>query len=95
MSGEAEALGKILDGIKELGKSFVTEASRSSPKQPPPPNDVWRDATKQPPGTYAIPRILLDELKGAWEDDDIMKHVPMGMARPVVRVLSHVYPEIT
>lgn len=98
MSGEMRAVLKIVEGVKELGKALLPDEAEV--KRPPEP-DPWAAATQPPPpmpregGIYAIPTSLLDELRAAWEDDDIMKHVPMGMARPVVRVLSHVYPEIT
>lgn len=88
MSGEAQAFGKIVDGIKELGETLFS----TRPAAPRPP-------TAQPNngegGLYMVPKVLIDELRDAWEDDGISRHVPMGMARPVTAILRVCFKDVT
>ena len=78
MAGEAQAFGKILDGLKELGKALAPEPT-VKPQHADDPRIV-------------INRNLLVDLRTAALDPEIWKHVPMGMARPVQELLDEAYP---
>jgi len=83
MSGEAQALGKIVDGIKELGKALLPDEPKHEPVT---------TAAKPDPTKVTVNRELIFALMAAVKDEDIWRHVPMGMASPVTRLLDDAFP---